>query len=239
VRRELPDYGLTGADRVPSDAQSAIGRAYRHLSRLIDLGGARLYHRERSGQLSSQVALLSPLAAVLSGNGDADGPAVRYIVGSALAAATPRLALCEGLEPRELRNLLTALGAGFGPVGDRREGDAEGLRLAEDLWHLVSATTERRLRELCDKGELRYESAIANARRARRRAGLFACGDLATAMRLAAAELELAVPLPLDASSLSELCREPHLADLFDLAIQPEFARARWSRAPFDAARRR
>ena len=116
IRRELADYHLSGTDRVPPVATTAVGRVYAALTRLFDLGN-RLFYRSRSdGDLRSTVALVQPLGAILSGKIDEGSPALTYELGSALAAATPPLALAEALDDGELENIIGALLAGFGPV---------------------------------------------------------------------------------------------------------------------------
>ncbi|MBW2453695.1 MAG: hypothetical protein JRI68_04255 [Deltaproteobacteria bacterium] len=234
LRRNLKDYGFTGADRVPPVATTPLGRVYAALSRLLDLGGVRLFHRSRAaGRLSSAVALTTPLAAVLSGVADRETRELQYILGSALVAATPQLALVESLDEPKARNLVRALLAGFGPVEDRSMGEAsmEQMRMAEDLWHMVPSAAERRLHQVCEnRREMTYEAAVANARATRRRAGLFASGDLVTAMTATIRELDLPVPRPLRGEGvLRELCNDPELGNLYDFAILPEYAEARWT----------
>jgi hypothetical protein len=75
-----------------------------------------------------------------------------------------------------------------------------------------------------------YEVAVANAHRTRRRTGLFASGDLVTAIVQTINELDMGVARPIRGEeALRELCREPDIADLYDLAILPEYAEARWA----------
>jgi hypothetical protein len=75
-----------------------------------------------------------------------------------------------------------------------------------------------------------YEVAIANTRRTRRRVGMFAAGDLVTAIVQTINELDLAVPRPIRGEHvLRELCNDPDIADLFDLATLPELAEVRWT----------
>jgi hypothetical protein len=231
LRRDLGDYELTGADRVPPVATTPVARVFAAISRVFNLG-PRLFHRARSsGPLRSQVALVSPLAAILSGHADHDSPELTYEVGSALAAATPPLALVEGLEEHHVRNIIAALAAGFGPVeeGSVSEASPEQMRIAEDLWHVVSAANDRRLRRLCETpASIHYEAAAHNARTTRRRAGLLACGDLATAIRQTVNEIGLSMPSRLRGVALRELYDQPELADLYDLALLPQYAEARW-----------
>src|SRR5690606_34575911 len=148
-------------------------------------------------------------------------PVLRYVLGSALAAATAPLALVEGLDEKGGRDLVLAIRSGFGPVDDSSvaEASVDQMRLAEDLWHMVASAGDRRIRAICDEpGAVTYEVALANARRARRRAGLFACGDLVTAVMQTIQELDLPVPRPIRSQhALRELCDHPEIADLYDL----------------------
>jgi hypothetical protein len=230
MRRDPSDYGVSGTDRVPIGASTVVGGLYTELSRLVDLAGARLFHVERRGPLGTSVGLLSPLAAIVSGRADEDSALLRYRLGGGLIAATPQLALAEGLSANRLRDVLMAMRAGFGPVDDASVTNADQMRLAEDMWHLVPSAAEHRLHGLCtDAGQLTFEAAHANAGRARRRAGLFASGDLALAIEQTVDELDLAVQRPLEgAGVLRELCAFPDVADLYDLAILPQYAEARW-----------
>lgn len=233
MRRELSDYDFTGTDRVPPVATTPVGRCYAALTRLIDLGSTRLFHRSRSrGRLEGRVALLSPLAAILSGNADRETATLRYVLGSALAAASPYLALVEGLDEEDAQNLIQALHAGFGPVDDAsiHETSQAQMRIAEDLWHMVGSAADHRLRELCaTRRDMSYEIGKKLALRTRRRAGLFACGDLVTAIMQVVHELDLAMPRPIrGAQALETLCKHPEISDLYDLALLPEFADSRW-----------
>jgi tetratricopeptide (TPR) repeat protein len=230
-RRELADYDLTGADRVPPVATTAVGRVYAALTRLLDLG-VRLFHRNRtSTALRSDVALVSPLSAVLAGKALDEGPELNYVVASALAAATPFVALVEGLEELQVRDIVSALRAGFGPVEEHSvtTSSPAQMRIAEDLWHMVPAASDRRLRTICrDTYSISYEIAVANAESTRRRAGLFGCGDLVVAIRQTQRELDLPAR-GLTPDALRELCQHPAIADLYDLSILPEYAESRWT----------
>lgn len=230
LRREMSAYDITGADRVPAGATTPIGQVYGTLSRLLDTGGARVFHKRRSGPLQFEVALLNPLAAIITGSAERITPTLRYTVGACLVAASPELAYLFGDHPVE--DLLIALRAGFGPVDGRPRTTVEQNRIAEDMWHVVHSATDRRLREICaDHEGMSVESARALARRTCRRAGMFAAGDLVTAIVQVIDELDLPVKRPLrGATQLRDLCGHPEIADLYELAIQPEYAQARWSR---------
>ncbi|MBM4357590.1 MAG: hypothetical protein FJ096_05710 [Deltaproteobacteria bacterium] len=62
--------------------------------------------------------------------------------------------------------------------------------------------------------------------------GLFACGDLQTAIFATATELELATGHALrDPESLRELCKHPSVGNLVELALDPTYAACRWRRS--------
>jgi len=237
LRRDLGYYKLAAGQRVALGAQTPIGSLFSMTARLLELPGVRLFHRARQGELRSSVVLLNPLGAVIDGEANDESPELSYRIGSALAAALPPCALAEALGPKELRDVIAALLTGFGPPGASGPATAEQLRLAEDMWHVVSPAAERRLRDLCaDPEEISFERARSRARQACRRAGLFVSGDFAMAVRLTIAELELRVRTPLDdPMGLAALCSNPAIADLWDLATSPEYAEARWNRQPRSA----
>jgi hypothetical protein len=236
-RRAAPrdaHYDLSGNERVAPGASTPLGGLVGSLGRLLQLEGVRVFHQRRSGPLSSRVALLAPLGAIVNGSVDSVTPVLRYTVGGALMAATPPFALAEGLEEGRLRNALSALLTAFGPLQDDAppSKSSDLMRMAQDLWSLVQGADERRIRGLCDDAK-RITTAVARklAGRARRRAGMFACGDFLTAVAQTAAELDLPVEVPLRGSqALRDLCRDPDVADLYDLALTHEYAEARWRR---------
>ncbi|MCC6521100.1 MAG: hypothetical protein IT373_00425 [Polyangiaceae bacterium] len=229
-RHELADYGLSGTARVPAGTPTPVGAVYTMLLQLLDIGAIRLFHQQRNGALGGQVVLLSPLAAVIQGSADRDSPVLRYVVAEALAAAMPQCALVLGLSDEQLRTVLGALAAGFGPVGAAADTTPEQMRLADDFWHLVPAAAGRRLHQIYQSdADTSFEAAYVAARRACRRAGLFAAGDIATAVGRTLEELELANEAPLgDAEVLPWLFRLPEVADVIELATRPEYAEARW-----------
>lgn len=122
-----------------------------------------------------------------------ESPELRYLLGASLAGAMPEHALVNALTEEALRTLIDALHAAFGPVANLPKGNAGVARLGQNLWQLVSPRADRRLRELCAKPEpISYEAAITGTRQSMRRAGLFAAGNLSTALSLLAFE----APLP-------------------------------------------
>jgi hypothetical protein len=97
------------------------------------------------------------------------------------------------------------------------------------------------MHEICaDISRLTYEGAIEGTRKIMRRAGLFAAGDLAIAVRMTVNELALPLDIPLaDPDGLAAACRaHPAIADLVRLATSSEYADARWQpAAPHDRRR--
>jgi hypothetical protein len=182
--------------------------------------------------LEARIALNVPPAVFIGGEVQGDSPEVRYVLGAAMAGAMPEHALINGLPEPELKIVLDALLAAFGPLGAVPRENARAVRLAQDLWQLVPRRHERRLRTICEvEGALEIEEVIARTRQAMRRAGLFAAGDLGTVVQLAASELR--TPLdssrsPGDIGLAAMSSAHPNLADLVTLALRSEFAEARW-----------
>jgi cellulose synthase operon protein C len=243
-RRDANHYGLTGVERVQPGAATAVGDAYGHIARLLGSARTGLFHRRALGppsQMSAQVVLLSPPAIVLSGEVREETPELRYALGAALAGAMPEHVLVGGLSEEQLRTLIEALRAAFGPVGPTSRTDPGVARLGQDLWQIVPPRGDRRLREIFAQPQtITYESAVESTRRAMRRAGLFAAGDVPTAINMAIAELGLSLDEPLSAPlGLARACAaHAPLADLLRLATRSEYAEARWHAASAPDRRR-
>jgi hypothetical protein len=169
---------------------------------------------------------------VLSGEIPAgESAALLYEVGSHLTGSMPEHALVNGMPADELRTLIDALVAAFGPLDATPRGNRNVVRLEQSLWQLIPPRAERRLREICAHPEdFNYEAAIRGTRQAMRRAGLFASGSLSTAVETVAAETGYDLdPLRTSPDGLERACLEnPAIADLVRLAIRTEYAEARW-----------
>ncbi len=231
-RRDAASYGLTGVERVQPNAATPLGEIFANLLRLFGLGRVWLFHRRTPGPIRSEVALLASPSVVLTGEiGASDMAPLLYVVGSHLTGAMPEHALVNGMPADELRTLIDALVAAFGPLDAAPRGNRAVVRLEQSLWQLIPPRAERRLREICaHPEELSYEAAVRGTRQAMRRAGLFASGSLSTAVRVVAeqAGYDLA-PLRAAPDGLERVCLDnPDIADLVRLAIRTEYAEARW-----------
>src|SRR5262249_5478567 len=115
-RRELAAYALTGVERVQPGAATAIGEAYGHVARVLGQLRTALFHkRAATGALEGRIALLGPPAVLLGGDAREDSAELRYALGATVAGALPEHALVNGLPEDELRVVLDALLAAFGP----------------------------------------------------------------------------------------------------------------------------
>lgn len=244
--------GMTGLERVVPGPTSALSRVYEVALRLLDTPRFTLYcargagvgkpaeeHPADGAPLSASVALLSPPAAVLSGDLRDDGTELRWALGQALSCVLPQNALVLGLELEEARSLWSVLLGAFGPPGlvavDRK--DAE---LAEILWQTLAPRAQRRLKELLASSDVTsFELVLERARQSGRRVGMFLSGDFGRAARAVLADFPHADAGDLERpGGLERLCAElPSLADLLRLAVRPEYADARWH-LPTPAARR-
>ena len=124
--------------------------------------------------------------------------AVEYDGREAHASAAPELVLAAHLDEATLGRLFEAMMAAFGPVRPPSDDGpastatasfrADVTRITGELWQRINPRAERRLRDLCEIGSLDPVVARATAHKAMRRAGLFACGDLALSLKLLAKE---------------------------------------------------
>jgi hypothetical protein len=124
-----------------------------------------------------------------------------------------------------------ALLGAFGPPERGRELDAASGRLAETFWQMLPARSQRRAKELLETAHATsFELLAERARQSGRRVGFFLTGDFGFAARALLREKstldgkELAEP-----GGLAAACAQvPALADLYRLAVRPEYADARW-----------
>ncbi len=239
-RRDLASYGLSGADRVPLTLQSVLGELYSEL--VAHLGAPRaLFHKRGPGQVSVGIALLSQPALVVTGDVTERSTDLAYALAAAHVTATQDLVLAASLPDAALRRLLDGVSAAFGPVAPRSEDApasstdafrADVARIAEELWQRVNPREDRRLRELCEEGALDLAAGRATARRAMRRAGLFATGDLGTTLRFTALELGFDEDLITESAGLERFASSSaDVADVVRLATSVEYAEARWQAA--------
>ncbi len=234
-RRDPGTYGVTGLERVPFGAPTPLGRVYSGAARALGLTRAPLFQRRSSpGSVTLSVALLSPPALILSGEVRQETPELRFHVGAMLAATLPQHVLLFGSPESQTRAVLKGLALAFGPPQESgRGGLGAAANLAEVLWESVPARLQRRLRELCDDpGALDYPAALAAARQAIRRAGLFVAGDLGVALRETCADDGIPLKALDEPNGLAALCSSsPAIADLVRVATSSQYAEARWQPA--------
>jgi len=236
-RKELASYGLSGGDRVALTGASVLGEAYSEMA--AHLASPRpLFHTKTDAPLELGVALLVQPAILATGEIGAKTPELVYHLAAAHAAASPDLVLAANLPEPILKRLFEALDAAFGPVRPRADDaptsstdafKADVARIAAELWQRVNPRSERRLREICEGEPLEPERARQSARRAMRRAGLFASGDLALALKILAEDEGTPSLDGRGDGALEDACRDSEgAADLVRLATRLEYAEARW-----------
>ncbi|MBL9022733.1 MAG: hypothetical protein JNL21_11075 [Myxococcales bacterium] len=246
-RRDLASYGLSGADRVPLTLQSVLGEIYSELA--AHLGAPRaLFHKRGKGPVSVGIALLSQPALVVTGDVTERSTDLAYALAAAHVTATQELVLAASLPDAQLKRLLDGVAAAFGPVRPPSDDAptsssdafrADVARIAAELWQRVGPRADRQLRELAEAGPFDLGVARATARRAMRRAGLFASGELGTALRFAALETGVDEAILQDPDGLEALCNgQPEAADIVRLATSLEYAEARWQAPPPTSLRR-
>ncbi|WP_437589551.1 hypothetical protein [Sorangium sp. So ce1000] len=247
-RRDAGQSGLVASERIQPTSPTLLGEIYGVMAAHLGLLRTALFHQRAPSPAPSspegQVIRVNPPAVLLRGEVREDTPELRYLLGVQLAGAMPDHVLVNTSSEDELRTLLSAIVAAFGPLeatAHSVRGNPAVVRLEQNLWQLIPPRAERRLREICDSADkITYEGAIKTTRTAMRRAGLFAAGNIATAVRATIKErgLELAVPLS-DPEGLAAACATaPEIADLVRLATRMEYAEARWQPGTVPSLRR-
>ncbi|WP_437634501.1 hypothetical protein [Sorangium sp. So ce854] len=247
-RRDAGQAGLVPSERVQPTSPTLLGEIYGVVAGHLGLLRTALYHQRAPSPAPSppegQVVRVNPPAVLLRGDVREDTPELRYLLGAHLAGAMPDHVLANTSAEDELRTLLSAVVAAFGPLeatAHSARGNPAVVRLEQNLWQLIPPRAERRLREICDSADkMTYEGAMKTTRSAMRRAGLFASGSIATAVRATIKErgLELSVPLSEPEGLAAACAAHPEIADLVRLATRMEYAEARWQSGTVPSLRR-
>lgn len=231
-------YGMATLERIVPGPSTTLSRLFDAALKLLDTPRFSLLHKRATGPLQLTVALVAPPAAILIGDAKDDSRDVRWMLGQAIACVLPQNLLPSGLSPLDSRMLWEVLATAFGPEGGlelRARPQPSHARLAENLWQTLPGKTQRRLKELLvNVDQTPLELVLERARQSGRRIGMFLTGDFAHAARALVAEYPLVDASDLERpGGLARLCTElPALADLYRLAVRPEYADARWHVPP-------
>jgi hypothetical protein len=222
-------YGMTGLERVVPGPATALSRLYEVALRLLDTPRFALFHRRDAAPPALTAALLPTPSAIITGDAKDDTRTLRWVLGQALACVLPQNALAIGLPPDEARALWQVLLVAFGPPGPMQL-ERSHAQLAETLWQTLAPRSQRRLKDLlADSRGTTWDVVMERARQSGRRVGMFLTGDFGHAARATVVEsggddAELERP-----DGLAKLCAKlPSLADVYRLAVRPEYADARW-----------
>ena len=221
---------ITGLERVTPRSEATLARLHVAASRLLDVASVPIYARPGSGPPGAEVAIGHPPAGIVHGDLRQDRPELRFALGEALCSALPSHALLLGVAPQDAQALWRAMLAAFGPPDNARTIDRAAAALGEGLWQTLPPRAQRRLSELlATPEEVAFEELLAHATQSVRRVGFFLSGDFGRTAHSLLADVgrdPRAVDSP---GALVHLCRElPELADIYRLAIRPDYADARW-----------
>jgi hypothetical protein len=182
-----------------------------------------------SGEHRVRVIMLAEPSVLVHGDPTEDSPLLRYDLGAALAGTLPPYTIISASTYEQIDDLFRAVHGAFGPPETSQTNFTSTARLAALLWESVPQRTQRLMIEWCKDGKLTRDWAVASARRAARRAGLFAAGHLGVALGRVVADEGIDPALLEGGAGLAQLCaRSPAAADLVRLACDPVYAHLRW-----------
>jgi hypothetical protein len=217
------------AQRVRFDQRGPLARAYAAVARLFGLASTPLLQLRGAGDYTVSVIVLGEPSVLVRGEPKADNAQLRYDLGAALAATLPPYAIINAATYEQIDDLFRAVHSAFGSPEASHTNFTSTARLAALLWESVPPRTQRLMTQWCKEGKLTREAAVASARRAARRAGLFAAGDLVEALARVVAEEGIDQSLLSGPDGLARLCaKSAAAADLVRLAIDPVYAHLRW-----------
>jgi hypothetical protein len=220
--------GLDAPERVGADERQPLDRLWSAAARSFGLDDTPLF-RVRAGDYRVNVVVLGEPSVLLRGEPPADQAQLAYDLGAALAGTLPAYVIVSAATYEQIDDLFRAVTLAFGPTEATRTSFTSPARLSALLWESLPPRTQRRMTEWCKDGKLTRESAVASARRAARRAGLFVSGDLAEALGRVASEEGIPAELLGGPDGLERLCERSRAAfDLVSLATDPVYAHLRW-----------
>jgi Tfp pilus assembly protein PilF len=236
-------HGLALAERAVVEPREPLGRAWAAATRVFGLASTPLWRWRSGGDYRVNVIVRDEPGVLLSGEPPAAQSQLLYDLGAALAGTLPPFVILNAATYEQIDDLFRAIESAFGPPEASRTSFTSTARLAGLLWESLPPRTQRRMSEYSSNGKLTRESAVAGARRAARRAGLFVSGDLAEALGRVVADEGLPRELLGEEQGLARLCEASRAAaDLVRLASDPVYAHLRWrlsaSHVPLAAGRR-
>ncbi len=226
LQRELTDYGVTGLDRIASSTANPLGQVFSEISPRLGLMRTPLFYKRGSHRARATVALSTPSALLIDGELPKELRELTSLVAGSLWVTQPEYSLVMGASAPQVKTVLIALQLAFGPPQRHPPTNvSDALRLAEKLWESIPSSAQRRLRDLCLES-LDYDRALEFAQRARRRAELYATGDIGWSIaRLSLDEGRDILPTVSETETGESA---PNLADLLRLATSAEYAAIRW-----------
>jgi hypothetical protein len=220
---------IKSARRIRADDPSPLARSYFSVARLLGLAPTPLLQLPLSGESRVSVIMMGEPSVLVRGEPREDTPQLRYDLGAALSGTLPAYATINAATYEQIDDLFRAVHTAFGPPESSQTNFTSTARLAALLWESLPPRTQRLMTEWCKAGRLTREMAVAAARRAARRAGLFASGTLGVALARVVAEEGIDASLLKGPEGLARLCaRSPAASDLVRLACDPLYAHLRW-----------
>lgn len=225
--RLLPVPQLGRIERVVPGPLSPLGRVLDASMRILDVPRSVIFRQSSGVHTRRAVAALGkPPSGIIHVASLDDSPESAFVLGEAISATlSSNVLLLGALKPDELWD---AILRAFGQSSTSSRHSLDGDALVSTLWQIVPAGTQRHIQDLLGKDAPSFSLVLERAAQTGRRLGMFVSGDFHLAARMILEDFSESQSLT-DESALSVLCSKlPSLADLYRLAIRPEYADARW-----------
>jgi tetratricopeptide (TPR) repeat protein len=232
-RRDLPAFGVSGADRVSPLAETPLAKVYAGAIRVLGLAKTPVFVR-LSGTGTIEVAATYPPSVIVGPELRPDSAEGRFLVGRAVEATRPALVLATVLDRARATTLFEATLGAFGPApkADAPPIAKESADLAAALWKTLPPRAQRRLQEICATAAKDGDAQawLDAVRRSTNRAGLLVSGEAAASLRVVARETPAlaGVDVGTEHGFREAVRRSPEIADLAAFAVSDEYLSLRW-----------
>ncbi|MCG5055911.1 MAG: tetratricopeptide repeat protein [Myxococcales bacterium] len=225
----LESLGVTSEDKISPLSEQEVAKIFAEISKALDNQRPSFYVAWSPEVEEMSIALTRPAAVVMPSVLATQGSSAekRFAIGRTLELTRPEGLLAAAIPPRAFTHLFGSVLKAFHPRHARRRGNDSASDAAARLKKALPYRVAKRLGELfAEMGNDPFSSAKWRelVHHTADRAGLVACGDLATAARMVLGRTLFRPPQSLSEEELRTHVDEPGpLRDLVRFALSEEY----------------